>query len=56
MDLNIYYNNKVLSAQEREEFRIRAEETIEIFKSIFLCYWCVKVQKSIILLTIIVVV
>ena len=31
MDLNIYYNNKVLSAQEREEFRIRAEETIEIF-------------------------
>ena len=27
----IYYNNKVLSAQEREEFRIRAEETIEIF-------------------------
>lgn len=31
MDLNICYNNKVLSAQEREEFRIRAEETIEIF-------------------------
>ena len=31
MDLNIYYNNKVLSAQEREEFRIRVEETIEIF-------------------------
>lgn len=31
MDLNIYYNNKVLSAQGREEFRIRAEETIEIF-------------------------
>ena len=31
MDLNIYYNNKVLSAQEREEFRIRAKETIEIF-------------------------
>lgn len=31
MDLNIYYNNKVLSAQEREEFRIRTEETIEIF-------------------------
>ena len=31
MDLNIYCNNKVLSAQEREEFRIRAEETIEIF-------------------------
>ena len=31
MDLNIYYNNKVLSAQEKEEFRIRAEETIEIF-------------------------
>ena len=29
--MNIYYNNKVLSAQEREEFRIRAEETIEIF-------------------------
>ena len=31
MDLNIYYNNKVLSTQEREEFKIRAEETIEIF-------------------------
>jgi hypothetical protein len=31
MELSIYYNNKVLSAQEREEFRIRAEETIEIF-------------------------
>ena len=31
MDLNIYYNNKVLSAQEREEFRIMAEETIRDF-------------------------
>ena len=28
MDLNIYYNNKVLSAQEREEFKIISEETI----------------------------
>ena len=31
MDLNIYYNNKVLSAQEREEFRIISEETIRDF-------------------------
>ena len=31
MDLNIYYNNKVLSAQEREEFRILSEETIRDF-------------------------
>ena len=31
MDLNIYYNNKVLSAQEREEFRIMSEETIRGF-------------------------
>ena len=31
MDLNIYYNNKVLSAQEREEFRIMSEETIRDF-------------------------
>ena len=28
MDLNIYYNNKVLSAQEREAFRIMSEKTI----------------------------
>ena len=26
MDLNIYYNNKVLSAQEREGFRIISEK------------------------------
>ena len=31
MDLNIYYNNKVLSAQEREEFKIMCEETIRDF-------------------------
>ena len=31
MDLNIYYNNKVLSAQEREEFRMMSEETIQDF-------------------------
>ena len=31
MDLNIYYNYKVLSAQEREEFRILSEETIRDF-------------------------
>ena len=31
MDLNIYYNNKVLSAQEREEFRIRSVEAIDVF-------------------------
>ena len=31
MDLNIYYNNKVLSAQEREEFRTMSEETIRDF-------------------------
>ena len=31
MDLNIYYNNKVLSAQEREEFIILSEETIRDF-------------------------
>ena len=31
MDLNIYYNNKVLSAQEREEFRIMSEEAIRDF-------------------------
>lgn len=31
MDLNIYYNNKVLSAQEREELRIMSEETIRDF-------------------------
>ena len=31
MDLNIYYNNKVLSAHEREEFRIMSEETIRDF-------------------------
>ena len=31
MDLNIYYNNKVLSAQEREEFRIRSDEAINVF-------------------------
>ena len=31
MDLNIYYNNKVLSAQEREGFRIISEETIRDF-------------------------
>ena len=31
MDLNIYYNNKVLSVQEREEFRIMSEETIRGF-------------------------
>ena len=31
MDLNIYYNNKVLSAQEREAFRIMSEETIRYF-------------------------
>ena len=31
MDLNIYYNNKVLSAQEREAFRIMSEETIRDF-------------------------
>lgn len=31
MDLNIYYNNKVLSAQEREEFKIMSEETIRDF-------------------------
>ena len=31
MYLNIYYNNKVLSAQEREEFRIMSEETIRDF-------------------------
>ena len=31
MDLNIYYNNKVLSAQEREEFRIRSDEAIDVF-------------------------
>lgn len=31
MDLNIYYNNQVLSAQEREEFRIMSEETIRDF-------------------------
>ena len=31
MDLNIRYNNKVLSPLEREEFRIRSEEAIEVF-------------------------
>lgn len=31
MDLNIYYNNKVLSAQEREAFMIMSEETIRGF-------------------------
>ena len=31
MDLNIYYNNKVLSAQEREAFRIMSKETIRDF-------------------------
>ena len=31
MDLNLYYNNKVLSAQEREEFRIRSDEAIDVF-------------------------
>lgn len=31
MDLNIYYNNKVLSAPEREAFRIMSEETIRDF-------------------------
>ena len=31
MDLNIYHNNKVLSAQEREAFRIMSEETIRDF-------------------------
>ena len=31
MDLNIHYNNKILSPQEREEFRIRSEEAIEVF-------------------------
>ena len=31
MDLNIYYNNKILSAQEREEFKIMCEETIRDF-------------------------
>ena len=31
MDLNIYYNNKVLSAQEREAFKIMCEETIRDF-------------------------
>ena len=31
MDLSIYYNNKVLSAQEREAFRIMSEETIRDF-------------------------
>ena len=31
MDLNTYYNNKVLSAQEREAFRIMSEETIRDF-------------------------
>lgn len=31
MDLNIYYNNKVLSAQDREAFRIMSEETIRDF-------------------------
>jgi hypothetical protein len=31
MDLNIYYSNKVLSAQEREEFRIMSEGTIRDF-------------------------
>ena len=31
MDLNIYYNNKVLSAQEREGLRIISEETIRDF-------------------------
>ena len=31
MDLNIYYNNKVLSAQEREAFRIMSEEAIRDF-------------------------
>ena len=31
MDLNVYYNNKVLSAQEREGFRIISEETIRGF-------------------------
>ena len=31
MDLNIYYNNKVLSAQEIEEFRIRSDEAIDVF-------------------------
>ena len=31
MDLNIYYNNKVLSAQKREAFRIMSEETIRDF-------------------------
>ena len=29
--MNIYYNNKVLSAQEREAFRIMSEETIRDF-------------------------
>ena len=29
--MNIYYNNKVLSAQEREEFRIRSDEAIDVF-------------------------
>ena len=31
MELSIYYNNKVLSAQDREEFRILSEETIRDF-------------------------
>ena len=31
MDLNIYYNNKVLSTQEREGFKIMCEETIRDF-------------------------
>ena len=31
MDLNIRYNNKVLSPLEREEFRIRSEDAIEVF-------------------------
>ena len=31
MDLNIRYNNKVLSPLEREEFRISSEEAIEVF-------------------------
>ena len=39
MDLNIHYNNKILSPQEREEFRIRSEETIEIFTESIEGFW-----------------
>lgn len=39
MDLNIHYNNMILSPQEREEFRIRSEEAIEVFAESIDGFW-----------------